>query len=100
MLNPTTDAEYAEHVQEVRERPDQAWAWGLAPDEEDIPDVRGEVSHEEREAFHDAPADDLDERTANELPLPGDPDQPDVPSALPEADHSGDDIHRPQVPRC
>ena len=66
---PHTDAENPGHAQEVRERPDQAWAWGLAPDEEDTPDVRGEVSHEEREAFHDAPADDLDERTANELPI-------------------------------
>ncbi len=85
-----TDAENPEHVQEVRERPDQAWAWGLAPDEDDIPDVRGEVSHEERGAFHDAPADDLDERTANELPLRADPDyQPDLPRAS-EADDSGD----------
>ena len=48
---PHTDAENPGHVQEVRERPDQAWAWGLAPDEEDIPDVRGEVAHEERERF-------------------------------------------------
>jgi len=87
---PLTDAEYAEHVQEVRERPDQAWARGLAPDEEDIPDVRGEVSYEEREAFHDAPADDLDERTANELPIRADPDyQPDLPRAS-EADDTGD----------
>ena len=76
MLNPATDAENPEHVQEVRERPDQAWAWGLAPDEEEIPDVRDEVSQEEREAFHDAPADDLDERAANEPPVPARPRLP------------------------
>jgi hypothetical protein len=88
---PPTDAEYTEHVQEVRERPDQAWAWGLAPDVEDIPDVRGEVSHEERETFHDAPADDLDERTANELPLPSDPDYQPESSRASEAESPTDE---------
>ena len=88
---PHTDAENPGHAQEVRERPDQAWAWGLAPDEEDIPDVRGEVSQEEREAFHDAPADDLDERTANELPLPGDPDYQPEPSRASEAEGPTDE---------
>jgi hypothetical protein len=88
---PPTDAAYTEHVQEVRERPDQSWAWGLAPDVEDIPDVRGEVSHEEREAFHDAPADDLDERTASELPLPGDPDYQPEPSRASEAEGPTDE---------
>src|SRR6266516_2920266 len=89
-VEPLTDAEYTEHLQEVRERPDQAWAWDLAPDEEDTPGVRGEFSQEEREAFHDAPADDLDERTLNELPIRADPDyQPDLPRAS-EADDTGD----------
>src|SRR6266516_2610039 len=45
-VEPLTDAEYTEHLQEVREPPDQAWAWDLAPDEEDTPGVRGEVSQE------------------------------------------------------
>ena len=88
---PRTDAENPEHVQEVRERPDQAWAWGLAPDEEEIPDVRGEVSHEEREAFHDAPADDLDERTADELRLRGDPDYQPEPPRVSEAEGPTDE---------
>src|SRR5215831_4473022 len=37
---PVTGAEDAEHLQEVRERPDQAPA--RDPDEEDTPDARGE----------------------------------------------------------
>ena len=40
--------------------------------------------------FHDAPTDDFDERAANELPFPDDPDyQPDLPRAS-EADDTGD----------
>ena len=58
---------------EDRERLDQERALSPAPDEEDTPDARGEASQEEGEAFHDAPADDLDERAANELPVSGDP---------------------------
>ena len=85
-VEPPTDAEYTGHAQEVRERPDQVWAWGLAPDEEDTPGVRDEVSQEEREALHDAPADDLDERAANELPVPGDPDYQPEPSRASEAE--------------
>src|SRR5215468_7578509 len=69
-----TDAEDPEHVQEVRERLDQAPAPSLAPDEEDTPDARGEASQQDGGTSHDAPADDLDERLANELPLSGDPD--------------------------
>ena len=89
-VEPPTDAEHTEHVQEVRERSDQAWDLGLAPDEEDTPDVRDEVSQEESEALHDAPADDLDERTADELSVLGDPDyQPDLPRGS-EADDTGD----------
>jgi hypothetical protein len=81
-VEPLTDAEYTGHAQEVRERPDQAWAWGLAPDEEDTPGVRDEVSKEEREALHDAPADDIDERATIELPIPNDDDyEPEPPKA-------------------
>ena len=69
---PATDAEYTGHAQGVREEPDQVWAWGLAPHEEDTPAVRDEAC-EEREALHDAPADDLDERAANEPPVPAIP---------------------------
>src|SRR5215468_11481206 len=84
-----TDAEDPEHVQEVRERLDQAPAPSLAPDEEDTPDARGEASQQDGGTSHDAPADDLDERLANELPLSGDPDyQPDLPRAS-EADDTG-----------
>ena len=90
-VEPLTDAEYTGHAQEVRERPDQAWAWGLAPDEEDTPGVRDEVSKEEREALHDAPADDLDERAANELPVPSDPDYQPEPSRASEAEGPTDE---------
>src|SRR5690242_8746452 len=40
-VEPPTDAEYAGHAEEARERPDQVWAWGLAPDEADTPGVPG-----------------------------------------------------------
>ena len=89
-VEPPTDEEYTGYVQEVRERPGQVWAWSLTPDEEDTLDTGGEVSQEEREAFHDVPADELDEQTTHELPLPGDPDyQPDLPRAS-VADDTGD----------
>jgi hypothetical protein len=89
-VEPATDAEYTGHAQEARERPDQVWAWGLAPHEEAAPDVPDEASQEEREASHDAPTDEFEERTANELPFPDDPDyQPDLPRAS-EADDTGD----------
>ena len=87
---PPTDAEDTRHVQEVRERPGQVWAGGLVPDEDGTPDAPGEVSQEEREASHAAPADDRDERAASELPAPGDPDyQSDLPRTS-EADDTGD----------
>ena len=87
---PSTDAEGAGHVQEIREQPSQAWAWGLAPNEEDTRDAPHDVSQEEREALHDAPADDRDERAASEIRVTGEPDyQPDLPRAS-EADDTGD----------
>jgi hypothetical protein len=85
-VEPPADAEYAGHAEEARERPDQVWAWGLAPDEEDTPGVRDEVSQEEREALHDAPADDLDERAANELPFARNPEYQAEPSRASEAE--------------
>jgi hypothetical protein len=85
-VEPLTDAEYAGYAQEVRERPDQVWAWGLASDEEATPGVRDEVSQEEREALHDASADDLDERAANELPFARDPEYQPEPSRASEAE--------------
>jgi hypothetical protein len=83
---PATDAEYTGHAQGVREEPDQVWAWGLAPNEEDTPGVRDEVSQEEGEASHDAPADDLDERATNEPPVPRDPDHQPEPSRVSAAE--------------
>jgi hypothetical protein len=96
------DAEYAGYVREDRQRLDQARALGLPADEEYTRDAHGEVSPEEREASHDAPADDLSERAASEIPGPGDPNyQPDVPRA-PEAGHtrdaSGEEIHNHESP--
>jgi hypothetical protein len=90
-VEPPTDAEYTGYDQEVREWPGQESAWGLAGDEEDTPGVRDEVSQEEREASHSAPADDLDERTANELPVPGDPDDQPEPSRAFEAEEPTDE---------
>src|SRR5262249_18550569 len=90
-VEPPTDAEHTEHVQEVRERSDQAWDLGLAPDEEDTPDVRDEVSQEESEALQDAPADDLDERTADDLLVPGDSDDQAEPSRASEAEGPTDE---------
>ena len=86
MLNPSMRIR-----PEVRERLDQERAWGLAPNEEDTPDARGEVPQEEGEASHDAPADDLDERAANELPVSGDPDHQPEPSRASEAEGPTDE---------
>jgi hypothetical protein len=88
-VEPLTDAEYTGHPQEARGRPDQVWAWGVAPNEQAAPDVPGAASQEEREASHDAPTDGFDERTAREFSFPDDPDyQPDLPRAF-EADDIG-----------
>jgi hypothetical protein len=87
---PPTDADDIGHVQEVCEQFSQVGAWALAPNEADTPDAPGEVSQEERETFHYAPADDGDERAASELPAPGHPDyQADLPR-ISEADETGD----------
>jgi hypothetical protein len=79
-VEPPTDAEDAGHVPEVREQLDQAPALDLAPDEEDTPDARREASQEEGGTSHDAPADDLDERGADELPVSGNLDHQPEPS--------------------
>jgi hypothetical protein len=90
-VEPASDAEYAGHGQEVREEPDQVWAWGLAPNEEDTPGVRDEVSREEGETVHDSPADDLDERAANDIPMPRDDDYGPEPSRASEAEGPTDE---------
>jgi predicted kinase len=64
-VEPLTDAEYAEHVQDVRERLDQAREQGRATNEEYTIDTRGEVWLEQREAFHDALIDEFYARAAN-----------------------------------
>jgi len=64
-VEPLTDAEYTKHVQEVRERLDQARAQGLATNEEYTLDVGDEVWQEEREVLHDALVDELYERATN-----------------------------------
>ena len=87
---PPTDAEDTGRVQQVREQPGQAWAWGLAPNEDDTSDAPDKVSQEEREASHNAPADDRDEHATSEFPVSGDPNyQPDLPRAS-ETDNTGD----------
>jgi predicted ABC-type ATPase len=53
-IEPLTDAEYADHVREVRERLDQARKQGLATDDKYTIDDDGELWTEEREAFQDA----------------------------------------------
>jgi hypothetical protein len=68
---PVTDAEDAEHVQKVRERPDQIPAPGRAPDEEDTPDARGEASQD--------------------LPFSGDPNYQPQPSMASEAEGPTDE---------
>jgi hypothetical protein len=90
-VEPPTDAEYTGHAEEARERPDQVWAWDPAPDEEATSGVRDEVSREERKALHEAPADDLDERAANELPVPSDDDYEPEPSRASEAEGPTDE---------
>ena len=68
-----------EPLADDRERPGQARALDLAPNEEDTPDTRGEALQEQAEASRDAPADDVDERTVPEPPVSGDPDyQPEA----------------------
>src|SRR5262249_26801405 len=64
-VEPLTDAEYAEHVQEVRDRLEQARADGLATDEQYTIDPDREIWSEHREAFHDAIIDELYRRAFN-----------------------------------
>jgi predicted ABC-type ATPase len=51
-VEPLTDAEYAEHVRDVRQRLDQARSEGLATDKQYTLDRRGEIWLEERTAHH------------------------------------------------
>ena len=64
-IKPLTDAEYAEHIHEVRQRLAQARTEGLVSNEKYTTDARGEVWLEEREVFHNAIIDDLYERAVN-----------------------------------
>jgi hypothetical protein len=84
-LEPVTDEEDADDLQEVRERLNQASALGLTPDEQDAPDARDDASQEDGEISRDAPA-DVDERAANELPFSDDPDYQPEPSRASEAE--------------
>jgi predicted ABC-type ATPase len=64
-IEPLTDAEYAEHVQEVREHLGQARADGLTTDALYTIEPDREIWSDEREAFHDAIIDDLYARAIN-----------------------------------
>jgi predicted ABC-type ATPase len=58
-LERLTDAEYADHIHDVRDQLAQARLDGLATNEKYTTDTRGEVWLEEREAFHNAIVDHL-----------------------------------------
>jgi predicted ABC-type ATPase len=64
-VEPLTDAEYAEHVREVRDRLEQARADGLASDQQHTIDPDREIWSEHRETFHDAIIDELYGRAVN-----------------------------------
>jgi predicted kinase len=64
---PLTDAEYAEHVTEVRERLDKARADGLATDRQHTIDPAREVWSSERETLQDSIIEDL-YREASDVP--------------------------------
>src|SRR5215471_3000336 len=66
-VEPLTDAEYADHVRDVRERLDQARVQGLATNKQYTIDARGEVWQDEREVLHDALVDEL-YRRATDVP--------------------------------
>jgi predicted kinase len=61
---PLTDAEYAEHVDEVRMLLDEAREAGLATDAQHTIDQRREIWSDERETLHDAIVDELYSRSA------------------------------------
>jgi hypothetical protein len=56
---PLTDAEHAEHVNEVRAQLDEARADGLATDQQHTIDPAREVWSDQRDAMHDSIIDDL-----------------------------------------
>jgi predicted ABC-type ATPase len=64
-VEPLTDAEYAAHVQEVRERLSQARVEKLATNEQYTVDPQRQVWSEERVAFHDAIIEDLYQQAAD-----------------------------------
>ena len=64
---PLTDAEYAEHITNVRDRLDKARADGLATDRQHTIDPAREVWSAERESLHDSIIEDL-YRKASDVP--------------------------------
>jgi predicted ABC-type ATPase len=70
-VEPLTDAEYAEHVREVRDRLEQARADGLASDQQYTIDPDREIWSEDREARHDEIIDELYDRAIIAGGLPG-----------------------------
>jgi predicted kinase len=64
---PLTDAEYAEHITNIRDRLDKARADGLATDRQHTIDPAREVWSAERESLHDSIIEDL-YRKASDVP--------------------------------
>jgi predicted kinase len=64
-LEPLTDAEYATHVQHVRERLNEARVEKLATNESHTIDPKRQVWSEERVAIHDSIVEDLYQRAAD-----------------------------------
>jgi predicted ABC-type ATPase len=62
---PLTDAEWTEHVAEVRDHLEKAFDVGLATDEQYTIDPRGEIWSEDRASIHDTIIGDLITRSAN-----------------------------------
>src|SRR5262249_34058894 len=63
-VEPLTDAEYADHVRQVRQRLDQARFEGLATDKQYTLDRRGDIWLKERTAYHIEIVNELYERAA------------------------------------
>jgi predicted ABC-type ATPase len=62
---PLTDAEWTEHVADVRDHLEKAFDVGLATDEQYTIDPRGEIWSDDRAAVHDTIIGDLITRSAN-----------------------------------
>jgi predicted ABC-type ATPase len=64
-IRPLTDAEWADHVSDVRTRLEKAFAEGLATDRQFTIDPAGEIWSDERVALHDLIIDELIERSSS-----------------------------------